>query len=64
MRDYAREKGCRLRIARIEYVGQITNIEGGRPRKLHMERFREGRDIACAIGRAKKVAVLESRGIA
>ena len=52
------------KIARVAYLGQITNIGGGRVRNLLKERSREGRDISVRIGHAKKDAVLESCGIA
>ena len=48
MRDWVREKGCHLglrEIARVAYLGQITNIKSGRARKLYKVQSQDGQDI-------------------
>ena len=49
MRDCSRESVAvseLCEIARVAYLGQITNIGSGRAWKLLKERCREGRDIS------------------
>ena len=49
MRDWASQKGCRLRIARnrtSRRLSKIRNIGSGRARKLLKEHSREERDIS------------------
>ena len=51
-------------IARVDYLGQITNIGSSHVRKLLRSAPGRAGIIACAIGRMKKVVVSESREIA
>ena len=45
-------------IARVAYLGQITNVGNGRARKLLKERSREGRDISVREWAREKVSRL------
>ena len=47
-------------IARVAYLGEITNIRRDRTRKLLKEHYREGRDICVHDWARKEVALSES----